>query len=190
MKEYCFPAACSPKELRDRIEQRVREEQARELVRKVNKESWSDLKLTWREELEFDFRFARRENFRSEGVCVGAGPGSLSLEAGTREEKSWSFSETFQGRLEPDGEGGSVLRGRFRLWGWSSGFFVIFSLLCALLGMLTQEPLTWLGIPLAAVQWLRHLKRLDKYPASQTILAFFEDVTRTIETDAERECLP
>lgn len=181
MKEHCFPAACSPKELRDRIEQRVQEEQAKELVRKVNKEPWADLKLTWREELEFDFRFTGREDSHSEGARVGTGPGRLSLEAGIQEGRSWSFSETFQGRLEPDGEGGSVLRGRFDPWGRTSGFFALVGLLCVAIPSWTGNPLPWLGIPLLAVHWVRHLKRLDKYPASQTILAFFEDVTKVEE---------
>lgn len=162
MKEYCFPAACSPKELRDRIEQRVREEQAKELVRKVNKEPWADLKLTWREELEFDFRFTGREDFHGEG-------------------RSWSFSETLRGRLESDGQGGSVLRGRFDPWNRTGGFFALVGLLCVLIPLWTDDPLTWLGVPLLAVHWVRHLKRLDKYPASQTILAFFEDVTKAEE---------
>lgn len=184
MKEYCFPAACAPEELKERMAERVRKERTRELVRKVNKEPWADLKLTWREELEFDFRFKKVVPFGGKGVNVDAGPGRLSLQAGIWEGASASFSETFRGRLEPDGQDGSVLRGHFTAWGWSSGFFALFGLLSAVVA-LTLDPLGWLGAAIVAVQWGRHLTRLDKYPASQTILAFFEDVTAGTEADEE-----
>lgn len=184
MKEFVFPAPCDPKTLRDRIEQRVREARERESVRRANKEPWAKLKLKWRTELEFDFRWIKREPFHdNSGAWAEAGPDGASLGGGIWYEATSAFSETFRGRLEPDGQGGSVLRGRFRAWGWSSWFLIGFGLLCAAFAIGLRVPLSGLGVPLAAVSLLWHLRHQDSYPASRTILAFLEDVTRELRTE-------
>lgn len=178
MKEYEFFARCVPEEWKRQLSERVREEQARQLDRKENEASWAALKLTWREEWEFDFRFTRWETFRGSGVRKGAKPGGTSLEAGAWLETTAAFSETFRGRLAHDGVGGSVLRGHFRLWGLSSIFLTLFGLACTALAILIHTPLLWLGTVVAAAQLARHWIRLDRYPTSQTVLAFLEDVAK------------
>lgn len=190
MRTYEFPASCSPEEGEERLTQRVREEQAIQLARKEAREPWAELKLKWRTELEFDLRWIERKPLHNNSeVWAGAGPDGCSLEAGTFWRRADIFSETFRGRLEPDGLGASVLQGHFRIVGASGVFLAFFGLGCAALALLAHMPLLWLGTAVAAVSLFWHLRHQDSYPASQTILAFLEDVAVDREVGQSPFCV-
>ncbi len=185
MREYDFPALCAPEAWRERLTERVREEQAIQLARKEAGEPWAKLKLTWWGELGFDLRMTERETHSVFGKRAELGPHGASLTAGAFFETRAGFSETFRGRFVPGDWGGSVLRGRFRLLGPSSIFLTIFGLLCAAFAVVT--PLSWLGLPLAAVLLFWHLRHQDSYPASQAILTFLAETARRPEDDLKQE---
>lgn len=189
MRTYGFPASCSPEEGKERLTQRVREEQAIQLARKEAREPWAELKLTWRGALEFDLRYTRRESFFSSGVSKGVGPNEAFMEAGAWLEATLDPSETFRGRLEPDGLGASVLQGHFRIVGALGVFLAFFGFGCAALALLAHMPLLWLGTAVAAASLFWHLRHQDSYPASQAILAFLEDVAVDREVGQSPFCV-
>jgi len=78
------------------------------------------VKLTWTGEEEFEIRITFYGYFEGSGVEMRP----TSISAGAQVGMSWDLSESFQGKILPDGNGGSRIEGAFYMTKRTLGFMI------------------------------------------------------------------
>jgi len=99
----------------------------------------------------------------------------------------WQWNNPFCGQARPDGQGGSVLSGRFRIHLAGKLLFAVFAIVivCSLLFLSPRNVETLVVAAVAAVLYLRHLihacRAIDSYDGAEEILHFLREHFQEVE---------